>query len=533
MSPQLRARLLEAASGAGGGAALGAASGAAFFRPDSPREWIEDDGTMGGRDLTDQERRNRRRTALRGALTGAALGAAALLGGSKARRVSFDRLERAHGHDLAAPYLPGLAKAQERFERLAQGGLGVWPRHSAEYQEGAARVGEEAKNFHQRVQAAAGRAKQSRDASFFGGRITDAQGRADLDRSAQGQLWRELSAKGVTGNPEEDAMAWVSEHRKKAFLQVMETLPDNEKVAWGGVDCVSYSKEDEPWEVREARQFLSQFEGTPFMERAKAVMEKKSQYRMEEARKDMKRAEMRLREAAIDLRRQRLITSLVETNMKKGVTKQATLAAISECESRGPWSNAFKGTPEYAEALLVEADTAHINVLRDELNDWSRNDREANRLYAELAAWRYTQFTKKPYAFSMEVPATEKTAAAARSQQRDFLLKEAIRLLKPEQLAAIAGAAKPSGMVVQTPLSAAALARKPAVYTPPKSAQKGWTGSWDHQSESVDLTPGLDTFEEQHNKARAGLRPLNRFRSPQTGDSIVLNWPTTEHRRRR
>ncbi len=525
-SPRVNARLLEAVSGAAPGLALGGAGGAAFFRPEFPREWIESDGTMGGRQLTDSERATRRKTALKGALGGAVAGAALAVGGSKLRRLSLDRLEQRHLADITAPYVPGLTAARQKFMDMSAGGLGVRPLHAADYVESAGNVEREIQGLPERARAAAARAKQSRDESFFGGRLVDREGRVDVNRSSQGQLWRELASKGVVGKPEEDSMAWISEHRKKAFVEELSELSGQpiEKVAYGVTALSPMSKEDsEPYEMREARRFLEKFTGTPFEERAKKILAEKGNSRMEEARKEVRRAEVRLKEASVDVRRSALIARFVEDNVKKGISKEATLRSIHECENGSLWSDAFKGRPDYADALRVDADSAHLAVVRSELYSWDREERPSNQLYADYTAWRWEQATKQKYVFETSVSPSEKTAAERRVAEPSFLQKEAVRLLSPAQIAQIAKRAPPSGLVAETPLSAFGRSRPTPVYQPPKSAQKGWVGSWDPKSNGVDLTPGINTFEEQHSMARQGKRPLDQLRSPQTRNTIKLD----------
>ncbi len=160
---------------------------------------------------------------------------------------------------------------------------------------------------------------------------------------------------------------------------------------------------------------------------------------------------------------------------------------------------------------------------RDRLYRWSESDLPSTELNAELAAWRWEQYTKKKYVFDQTVSLSEKTAAERRMVERDFLLKEAVRLLSPAQLASIAkkvpGAAGP---VVESPMRAVARMQKAPMYNVPPNARKGWTGSWDPKTSGVDLTPGINTFEEQHAKARQTGGPLNVLRSPQTGNRITL-----------
>lgn len=82
----LKARALEAALGAGGGAALGGLTGSGTYTPKSPVYRIDPQGFLLQRDLSPEEKKERVSRALKAAAGGAALGTAGSLGASKLLR---------------------------------------------------------------------------------------------------------------------------------------------------------------------------------------------------------------------------------------------------------------------------------------------------------------------------------------------------------------------------------------------------------------------------------------------------------------
>jgi hypothetical protein len=115
------ARALEALIGVGAGGSLGGAAGALTYRPDSPREWMNEYGEVEARRLTASERKDRRKRALVAALVGGGVGGSGSLGASAFRRGRLSKADRELVEGEVSSVLRPLRDFRARAEKRLQG----------------------------------------------------------------------------------------------------------------------------------------------------------------------------------------------------------------------------------------------------------------------------------------------------------------------------------------------------------------------------------------------------------------------------
>jgi len=123
------ARMTEALVGAALGGGVGAGVGALTHATQSPVEWLDENGRVQARNLTDAERSDRRRRSMKAALLGAMAGASGSMGGSAIRRSSLRSREAKEISEVATPYLEPLHNViqdmQRKYNNLRKSPAGV------------------------------------------------------------------------------------------------------------------------------------------------------------------------------------------------------------------------------------------------------------------------------------------------------------------------------------------------------------------------------------------------------------------------
>ena len=113
------------------------------------------------------------------------------------------------------------------------------------------------------------------------------------------------------------------------------------------------------------KEWIDQFEGTPFFTDAQKLIVKDAENSAESAKRRAARAAERVAEAHLEIEGAELSAKLaVYKHQHNGVEESKTLNKLSEaCGSRG-WSKEFAGTPYYESALHYLAKEAHMALRR-------------------------------------------------------------------------------------------------------------------------------------------------------------------------
>ena len=161
-----------------------------------------------------------------------------------------------------------------------------------------------------------------------------------------------------------------------------------------GVALGSHPDDPPPWS--------KQFEGTPFLDRAKAHDRSRSCRDVEHAQRRIQDAEEGLEDAKFRAEIAKVEKKLVDwTYSQDGKEKKALSEKLAECRQRSfsDWSDHFKGSPFYKEAMQIEAEDARREVGRrkrglEEQRKWlgdEENRVKQAEIEAELAVWRLKQ----------------------------------------------------------------------------------------------------------------------------------------------
>ena len=125
-----KARAIESLAGALAGTLGGAGTGGLAYTPDSPLEWMDEDGYVQRRELSADERAARRSLMAHAALVGAGVGTAASLGGGMWRRGILANAELRGAKDLGDSYLNPLRVSLKRTEDIYAGLAGTPAKHT-------------------------------------------------------------------------------------------------------------------------------------------------------------------------------------------------------------------------------------------------------------------------------------------------------------------------------------------------------------------------------------------------------------------